>query len=214
MLVASGAAWALSCSKCGGELAASPEVTGAQAAQASPAGAPVVLAFLRLEGEGTERKAVFSVRNESDKALKKLMLTLRYEDAAGKELKSLPWVQFGPDLPAAKAASELKLGAFLPPETAKVEARLNVVDFGDGSSWRSPALGRHLLNKVKPSRFDLKSVQPAPAGAVRGPRPEVLRPGMLPPTGGGPPAGRPQPGADDPAPTPTREGPGRVLPPK
>ena len=103
-------------------------------------GTPVVVEFVALDGEGKKMSAKMRVFNFSDKAVSRVGLQLDYLDAQGKKLKDFPWSQQGmPQLVGPKGQEVAEMGAFLPPETAKVMAKVELVEFKDGSKWAGKA---------------------------------------------------------------------------
>jgi hypothetical protein len=101
-------------------------------------GTPLVLEFVKMKGEGKEKRGVLRVFNFQDKDVKRVVMTLRYLDAGGKELKTFPWTVINQPVVEAKKTEQLEAGAFLPEATAKVEALLREVEFDGGGKWESP----------------------------------------------------------------------------
>jgi hypothetical protein len=151
-----------------------PKVVAVEA-EARPAqpkgGAPLMIAFVHLEGEGEARTALVNAYSYADKAVRKIDMSLRYLDAGGKLLKTFPWSQFAPGLVPAGGTIQMKVGASLPPETTRVEAVLARVEFEDGSGWKAPSPRiRSMQPKVRPVGVKLNAVRtlqpmgPAAAG--------------------------------------------------
>jgi len=106
---------------------------------AKPAdGTPVVFEFDSMAGTGDKMEAKVRMFNFTDKKVTRMSTTLDYLDAGGKKLKDFPWGMGGMSLLGPNEAKEETVGAFMPPETKKVEVRLRSVEFGDGSKWENP----------------------------------------------------------------------------
>lgn len=102
-------------------------------------GTPIVAEFVKLQGEGDKREAQLRLFNFADKEVKAVHMKLHYLDASGKELKTFPFTNMKDvGLVKAKDTAEIRAGVFLPPETAKVTADFNAVDYADGSKWSHP----------------------------------------------------------------------------
>lgn len=108
---------------------------------AAPAdGQPVVLQFVSVgpNKRGKDLEAQMRVFNFSDKDVKRLSLMLDYLDGSGKKLKDFPWsMMAGSSIVGPKGTKVDGMGAFIPAETKKVEARVRSVEFGDGTKWES-----------------------------------------------------------------------------
>jgi len=106
---------------------------------AKPAdGTPVVFEMVSVgpDKRGKDLEAQMRIFNFTDKDIKRVSVTLDYLDASGKKLKDFPWGMAGvPNVVPAKGTKVDGMGAFLPPETKKVEARVRSVEFGDGTKW-------------------------------------------------------------------------------
>jgi len=103
---------------------------------AQPAdGTPVVFEFVEVTGTGDKLKAKMRMFNFTQKKITRITSKLDYLDATGKKLKDFPWSMQGPALLGPKEAKEKDMGAFLPAETKKVEAKIEGVDFDDGTKW-------------------------------------------------------------------------------
>jgi hypothetical protein len=108
---------------------------------AQPAdGQPVTLQFVSVgpDKRGKDLVAKMRVFNFGDKDVKSIRMTLDYLDGTGKKLKDFPWGMAGmPNVVGPKGTKEEEMGAFIPAETKKVEARVRSVEFGDGSKWEA-----------------------------------------------------------------------------
>jgi hypothetical protein len=98
-------------------------------------GTPVVFEFVEVAGKGDKLKAKMRMFNFSDKTVTRIVSTLDYLDGTGKSLKDFPWSMQGPALLDPKGTKDKDMGAFLPAETKKVNAKITGVDFGDGTKW-------------------------------------------------------------------------------
>lgn len=102
-------------------------------------GAPVATEFVSLEGSGEDLAAKIRFFNFSDKSVKRVGMLLEYLDADGKKLKDFPWAQMGTKyMLGPKEHKEYTMGAFMPPETKKVQVIIRSVDFDDGTDWKLP----------------------------------------------------------------------------
>lgn len=100
-------------------------------------GAPLVIEFVKIAGQGDDTRAELKVFNFEDKDVMRLHMTLHYLDASGKELKDFPWsVQANPVVGAKKSAV-IEAGAFLPKETVSVKVDLRSVQFDGGGKWEA-----------------------------------------------------------------------------
>jgi hypothetical protein len=103
-------------------------------------GQPVTLQFVSVgpDKRGKDLEAQMRVFNFSDKEVKRISMTLDYLDGTGKKLKDFPWGMMGvPNVVGPKGTKVDGMGAFIPAETKKVEARVRSVEFGDGTKWES-----------------------------------------------------------------------------
>lgn len=100
-------------------------------------GTPIVTEFVSITGEGKKMAGKIKVHNYTDKKITGLRFNLRYLDGAGKELKTFPWSVVAPTAVKANGSATHTVGAFLPPETKKVDAVPRQVTFGDGTKWDS-----------------------------------------------------------------------------
>lgn len=98
-------------------------------------GAPVVMVFLEMEGEGEEMSASVRFFNFSDKAVKSIRMTLDYLGEGDKKLKDFPWGQTFAGNLSSKGHMKTRVGAFIPDGTQKVAARIRKVEFQDGTEW-------------------------------------------------------------------------------
>ena len=88
--------------------------------------------------KGKDLEAKMRVFNFADKEVKRISMTLDYLDGSGKKLKDFPWGMMGmPNVVGPKGTKVDEMGAFIPAETKKVEARVRSVEFGDGSKWEA-----------------------------------------------------------------------------
>jgi hypothetical protein len=101
-------------------------------------GTPLVLEFVKMTGEGQDRRGELRIFNFQDQDVKKVHLTLRYLDAAGKELKTFPWSVMQNPVVEAKKSATIEAGAFIPEGTTRVEAVLREVELAGGGKWESP----------------------------------------------------------------------------
>lgn len=103
-------------------------------------GAPLALEFVRLEGEGDDRRALMNVFNFADTSVTQFVAELQYRDKDGKVLKTFPHTQY--ELFTKKSVDELKVGFFMPPETTSVTATLLKAKLsGQDAMWEAPAEG-------------------------------------------------------------------------
>lgn len=106
---------------------------------AKPAdGTPVVFEFVSMQPNDKDLEAKVRMFNFTDKDVTRISATLDYLDGTGKKLKDFPWGMGGPALLPAKATKVDEVGAFVPPETKKVEVRVRRVEFADKSKWEAP----------------------------------------------------------------------------
>lgn len=101
---------------------------------------PVSLQFVSVgpDKRGKDLEAKMRVFNFTDKDVKRISMTLDYLDGTGKKLKDFPWGMMGvPNVVGPKGTKVDGMGAFIPAETKKVEARVRSVEFGDGSKWEA-----------------------------------------------------------------------------
>lgn len=108
---------------------------------AKPAdGTPVAFESISVgpDKKGKDLEAKVRMFNFTDKDIVRISATLDYLDGSGKKLKDFPWGMGGPTLLPAKATKVDEVGAFLPPETKKVDVKVRSVDFKDGSKWEAP----------------------------------------------------------------------------
>ena len=87
-------------------------------------------------------EAKVRIFNFSDKDVTRVSMTLDYLDGSGKKLKGFPWGMGGmPNVVPAKGTKVDEVGAFLPPETKKVQVHVKSVEFKDGSKWEAACRG-------------------------------------------------------------------------
>jgi len=140
-----------------GAVAAAPQA--APPAKAAPTPPPVTATFVRLDqAEGAER-AVLRFANTSDQGIQRLLLSLTFFSADGRELGRHPWAQSSDEVVPAKGQAELALGATLATGTARVEAQVLEARFKDGQTWR--ASGARILGtrSNRPASFKLNNVE-------------------------------------------------------
>lgn len=101
-------------------------------------GAPVALAFEEMIGEGEDLGARMQVFNFSAQAVRRLSLTLHYQNEAGEDLDTFPWGMSAGQVVGASGHDEVEVGAFVPEGTTRVEADVLEVEFADGSTWQRP----------------------------------------------------------------------------
>jgi hypothetical protein len=122
----------------GGGAAADENVTW----PAKPAdGTPVAFESVSVgpDKKGKDLEAKVRMFNFTDKDVVRISATLDYLDGTGKKLKDFPWGMGGPNLLPAKGTKVDEVGAFLPPETKKVDVKVRSVEFKDGSKWDAPS---------------------------------------------------------------------------
>ncbi len=97
--------------------------------------------FLRIEGEGKDRRTVFKLKNLGDRAAEGAQSWIYYYDKAGRRLARYPH-RFFTSL-AAGAAEEQALGhtgARIPKDMAAAECEISEVDWKDKTEWANANL--------------------------------------------------------------------------
>jgi len=98
-------------------------------------GTPVSFIFLSMVGSGSELCAKIRIFNHGDKDIISLKMTLNYLDDKGGKLKDFPWTQHGSPVAATKSYADIKVGAFIPVNTKKVDPIVKTITFDDKSKW-------------------------------------------------------------------------------
>ena len=98
---------------------------------------PITIEFVRVQGEGNERRVVYKMTNNTNKGLESLHLQQEYLDAGGEVLDDFPHSQSGyGEMVAAGASEEIEVSAFfMPEETKTVRAAVETARFVDASLW-------------------------------------------------------------------------------
>lgn len=98
---------------------------------------PLSIEFVRIEGEGDDRKVVYNFSNRSNKDLQMVNLQQYYLDADGNVLDDFPYSHSGfGTMPSAGETQEQTVSAFfMPEETKAVRAELQSARFVDASRW-------------------------------------------------------------------------------